>query len=176
MPAMATTAWAWPSAITIMMAILTCTSPATEKTFSITTMVTERSLMSRRKPASAAAVGRFRLAFLITTMTASLICSSPATWNGTSQHSKDCGGNFHTYCPPGEFPRTTNILYHNRGDGTFEDVSQRSGIAAKKGHGLGVAFADYDGDGFTDIFVANDGMQQYLFHNNGNGTFYGSWS
>jgi hypothetical protein len=88
-----------------------------------------------------------------------------------TQHSKDCGGNFHTYCPPGEFPRTTNILYRNRGDGTFEDVSQRSGIAAKKGHGLGVAFADYDGDGFTDIYVANDGMQQYLFHNNGNGTF-----
>ncbi len=87
------------------------------------------------------------------------------------QHSKDCGGNFHTYCPPGEFPRTTNILYHNRGDGTFEDVSVRSGIAAKKGHGLGVAFADYDGDGLTDIYVANDGMQQYLFHNNGNGTF-----
>jgi len=88
-----------------------------------------------------------------------------------TQHSKDCGGNFHTYCPPGEFPRTTNILYHNRGDGTFEDVSVRSGIAAKKGHGLGVAFADYDGDGLTDIYVANDGMQQYLFHNNGNGTF-----
>ena len=88
-----------------------------------------------------------------------------------TQHSKDCGGNFHTYCPPGEFPRTTNILYHNRGDGTFEDVSERSGIAAKKGHGLGVAFADYDGDGFTDVYVANDGMQQYLFHNNGNGTF-----
>jgi hypothetical protein len=88
-----------------------------------------------------------------------------------TQHSKDCGGEFHTYCPPGEFPRTTNLLYHNRGDGTFEDVSVRSGIAAKKGHGLGVAFADYDGDGFTDIFVANDGMQQYLFHNNGNGTF-----
>ena len=88
-----------------------------------------------------------------------------------TQHSKDCGGNFHTYCPPGEFPRTTNILYHNRGDGTFEDVSVRSGIAAKKGHGLGVAFADYDGDGLIDIYVANDGMQQYLFHNNGNGTF-----
>jgi enediyne biosynthesis protein E4 len=88
-----------------------------------------------------------------------------------TKHSKDCGGNFHTYCPPGEFPRTTNLLYHNRGDGTFEDVSVPSGIAAKKGHGLGVAFADYDGDGFTDIYVSNDGMQQYLFHNNGNGTF-----
>jgi hypothetical protein len=47
----------------------------------------------------------------------------------------------------------------------------RSGIAAKKGRALGVAFADYDGDGFSDIYVSNDGMQQYLFHNNGNGTF-----
>jgi enediyne biosynthesis protein E4 len=88
-----------------------------------------------------------------------------------TRHSKDCGGNFHTYCSPEEFPATTNILYHNNGDGTFADVSQRSGIAAKKGRALGVAFADYDGDGLTDIFVANDGMQQYLFHNNGNGTF-----
>jgi hypothetical protein len=88
-----------------------------------------------------------------------------------TKHSKDCGGNYHTYCPPEEFPATTSILYHNNGDGTFTDVSQRSGIAAKKGRALGVAFADYDEDGFTDIFVANDGMQQYLFHNNGNGTF-----
>jgi len=88
-----------------------------------------------------------------------------------TKHNKDCGGNYHTYCPPEEFPATTSILYHNNGDGTFTDVSQRSGIAAKKGRALGVAFADYDGDGFTDVFVANDGMQQYLFHNNGNGTF-----
>jgi enediyne biosynthesis protein E4 len=88
-----------------------------------------------------------------------------------TKHSKDCGGNYHTYCPPEEFPATTNILYHNNGDGTFTDVSKTSGIAAKKGRALGVAFADYDGDGFTDIYVANDGMQQYLFHNNGNGTF-----
>jgi hypothetical protein len=88
-----------------------------------------------------------------------------------TKHSKNCGGNYHTYCPPEEFPSTTSILYHNNGDGTFTDVSQRSGIAARKGRALGVAFADYDGDGFTDIFVANDGMQQYLFRNNGNGTF-----
>src|SRR6201984_3426541 len=87
------------------------------------------------------------------------------------KHSKTCGGERHTYCPPEEFPATTNILYHNNGDGTFTDVSQQSGIAAKKGRALGVAFADYDEDGFTDIFVANDGMQQYLFHNNGNSTF-----
>jgi hypothetical protein len=87
------------------------------------------------------------------------------------EKSKTCGSEKPTYCPPGEFPASTNILYHNRGDGTFEDVSVPSGIAAKKGHGLGVAFADYDGDGFTDIFVANDVTDQFLFHNNGNGTF-----
>ena len=88
-----------------------------------------------------------------------------------TQHSKTCGGAWRTYCPPGEFPGTTNLLYRNRGDGTFEDVSEKSGITAKKGRALGVAFADYDDDGRTDIFVSNDGMEQYLFHNNGNGTF-----
>src|SRR6201984_1136333 len=85
--------------------------------------------------------------------------------------SKTCGGAWRTYCPPPAFPATTNVLYRNRGDGTFENVSVKSGISAKKGRALGVAFADYDQDGFTDIFVANDGMQQYLYHNNGDGTF-----
>ena len=87
------------------------------------------------------------------------------------EKSKTCGANDSTYCPPGEFPAVSNVLYHNRGDGTFEDVSVPSGIASVKGHGLGVAFADYDRDGFTDIFVANDVTDQFLFHNNGNGTF-----
>ena len=86
-------------------------------------------------------------------------------------HNKDCGGVFHTYCPPAEYPMTTNILYHNNGDGTFTDVSKASGIAAKKSRSLGVAFNDYDNDGYADIMVANDAMQEYLFHNNRNGTF-----
>ena len=88
-----------------------------------------------------------------------------------ADHNKVCGGDWHTYCPPNVFPATTCLLYRNRGDGTFEDVSARAGFTAKKGRALGAAFADYDGDGFTDIFVSNDGMQQYLFHNNGDGTF-----
>ena len=88
-----------------------------------------------------------------------------------TQHSKICGNEWQTYCPPAEFPQTTSILYRNRGDGTFEDVSQHSGIAALKGRALGVCFADYDDDGFTDVFVSNDGMRQFLFHNNGDGTF-----
>jgi enediyne biosynthesis protein E4 len=87
------------------------------------------------------------------------------------KRSKLCGMTVRQYCPPGEFPPATNILYHNRGDGTFEDVSVKSGVAAKKGHSLGVAFADYDGDGFTDIFVANDVVEQFLFRNNHDGTF-----
>jgi hypothetical protein len=86
-------------------------------------------------------------------------------------HSKFCGSAFRMYCPPGDFPATTNLLFRNRGDGTFEDVSVRSGIAGKKGRSLGVAFADYDDDGYADIFVANDGMEQFLFHNNSDGTF-----
>jgi len=89
----------------------------------------------------------------------------------TVANSKTCGNENAMYCPPTEFPAISNILYHNRGDGTFEDVSVPSGIAARKGHSLGVAFADYDGDGFTDIFVASDVTNQFLFHNNGNGTF-----
>lgn len=88
-----------------------------------------------------------------------------------TKHSKSCGAEWHTYCPPEEFPVTTNILYHNNGDGTFTDVSQKSGIANSKGRALGLAFADYDEDGFTDVFVSNDGMRQFLFHNNGNGRF-----
>jgi hypothetical protein len=86
-------------------------------------------------------------------------------------HNKICGTSPRIYCSPSEFPAVSSILYRNRGDGTFEDVSARSGIGAKKGKALGVAFADYDDDGFADIAVANDGMEQFLFHNNGNGTF-----
>ena len=88
-----------------------------------------------------------------------------------TKHNKTCGGVWKTYCPPATFPAATNILYHNNGDGTFTDVSHSSRISLKKGRSLGVAFADYDGDGYPDIFVSNDGMEEFLFHNNRNGTF-----
>jgi hypothetical protein len=77
---------------------------------------------------------------------------------------------FRAYCHPDNYDGVTNILYHNNGDGTFTDVSAKAGIANPNGKGLGVSFADYDNDGFTDIFVANDSVQCFLYHNNGNGT------
>ena len=78
---------------------------------------------------------------------------------------------YRAYCHPDNFEPVTNILYHNQGDGTFADVSSKSRLDASSGKGLGVALADYDDDGFVDVYVANDSVQSFLFHNNGNGTF-----
>jgi len=75
------------------------------------------------------------------------------------------------YCHPRFFDGLANTLYHNRGDGTFEDVSVKSAIASQIGKGMSVAFADYDGDGLTDVFVTNDKLPNFLFHNLGNGKF-----
>jgi enediyne biosynthesis protein E4 len=78
---------------------------------------------------------------------------------------------YRAYCHPDNFDGTTDLLYHNNGDGTFSDVSAKAGIQRFVGKGLGVSFADYDNDGFMDIYVANDSVQSFLFHNNGDGTF-----
>ena len=78
---------------------------------------------------------------------------------------------YRAYCHPDNYDGVTNILYHNNGDGTFTDVSEKAGIANPNGKGLGVSFAYYDGDGYSDIFVANDSVQCFLYHNNRNGTF-----
>jgi enediyne biosynthesis protein E4 len=74
------------------------------------------------------------------------------------------------YPGPLSYPPLQSILYHNNGDGTFSDVTAKAGVT-KKGRAMGVLSADYDDDGWPDLFVANDAMQNYLYHNNGNGTF-----
>jgi hypothetical protein len=75
-------------------------------------------------------------------------------------------------CPPTVFPTVTHRLYRNNGDGTFTDISERSGVAAAPAApGLGVLLADLDGDGRLDIYAANDMKPAYLFHNQGGGRF-----
>jgi tetratricopeptide (TPR) repeat protein len=81
------------------------------------------------------------------------------------------GKGLRTYCLPDRYDGLPNQLFRNNGDGTFADVSQASGVAAHIGKGMGVAIADYDDDGFTDVFVANDTLPNFLFHNNGRGGF-----
>ena len=66
----------------------------------------------------------------------------------------------------------TDLLFHNRGDGTFEEVSTKAGVHDPgKLHGMGVVWGDYDNDGWPDLYVTNDGGWSYLYHNRGNGTF-----
>jgi hypothetical protein len=72
---------------------------------------------------------------------------------------------------PLDYPGEPPNLFQNRGDGSFADVSIPSGVAVRAGTGMGVTCADYDNDGSTDIFVANDEMQNFLFHNQGGGKF-----
>jgi hypothetical protein len=83
----------------------------------------------------------------------------------------DSGRGIRVYCHPKWFAPVAVSLFRNRGDGTFEDVSVRSGIAAHKGRGMGVGIADYDADGLPDFYVANDKLPSVLFHNRKGGTF-----
>src|SRR5207302_1074650 len=71
---------------------------------------------------------------------------------------------YRAYCHPDYFKPIAPLVYHNDGNGHFTEISQKIGLA-KAGKGLGVALADYDRDGKVDLFVANDSMLEFLFHN-----------
>ena len=75
------------------------------------------------------------------------------------------------YPGPLDYEGETNRLFHNNCDGTFTDVTEKSGIGAFIGRTMGVTAADYDGDGWDDIYVANDRTENFLFHNKHDGTF-----
>jgi hypothetical protein len=75
------------------------------------------------------------------------------------------------YCHPKFYKELPNQLFLNNGDGTFTDVSAKAGIRSHLGKGMAVGIADYDGDGLPDIFVANDKLFNFLFHNKGNSRF-----
>jgi hypothetical protein len=87
-----------------------------------------------------------------------VFCGAPAT-------------NARMYCHPLNYAPLESVLYHNNGNGTFTDVSAKAGIAGHRGSGLGVVIGDYDDDGWPDIFVANDSMPNFLYHNEGRGIF-----
>ncbi len=74
------------------------------------------------------------------------------------------------YCGPQVYEPETHRLFHNRGDGTFEDATLAAGVHAAAGNGLGVVAADYDADGSVDLYVANDLMANFLWRNQGDGT------
>ena len=76
-----------------------------------------------------------------------------------------------TNCPPSVYHGSPDMLYHNNGDGTFTNVTSAAGIFQPEGKNLSVGAADYDNDGWPDLFVANDGLNAYLYHNEHNGTF-----
>ena len=79
--------------------------------------------------------------------------------------------NLRAYCEPDNFPAQSDTLYRNNGDGTFTDVTKSAGIYNTTGKGLGVVWGDYNNDGASDIYIANDSTENLFYRNNGDGTF-----
>ena len=99
-----------------------------------------------------------------------LVVSNYTTW--TPQTDRRCTvTGVEYYCSPTFYPRATHRLYRNLGHGRFEDVTEKSGFAASPGKGMGISIADFNDDGYQDVFIANDTEPNSLFINKGNGTF-----
>ena len=99
-----------------------------------------------------------------------LFVSNYVSWNPNREPA--CGSpQFRQYCHPDNYAGLPNQYFHNNGDGTFTDLSVSSGIAASIGKGMGIAFADFNRDGLTDVFVANDSVRNFLFQNLGGNKF-----
>lgn len=99
-----------------------------------------------------------------------LIVSNYCDW--TPGEDPICGGlndRDRSYCHPDKYRAEPILLYHNNGDGTFADVTAQAGLSKVLGKGMGIAVADYDGDGLPDIFIANDNDRNLLMHNLGGG-------
>ena len=94
-----------------------------------------------------------------------------ANFSAASRRTCTIGYDVATSCRPSVYGGTPAVLYHNNGDGTFTNVTKAAKIFQPKGVNLSVEAADYDNDGWPDLFVANDGIEAYLYHNNHNGTF-----
>ena len=163
--------WESQPATTTMTGTLTCTSPTTVGTYSIATTAKGLSATVTEHAGVAAAGWSVSAGFFDYDNDGLLDLFVGRYLDWDIDRNILCGVPFHAYCRPDRFNGVTNLLFHNEGDGRFRDISQRAGIAAATGKAMGVAFNDYDHDGFTDIFVSNDGMEQFLFRNKGDGSF-----
>ena len=91
-----------------------------------------------------------------------------------TDHPISCGENkpgYRAYCHPDSFSGSSPRLYHNNGDGTFTDVTRKAGLVNNDGKSLAVLLSDLNNDGWPDIFIANDTQRNFLYLNNGDGTF-----
>jgi len=99
-----------------------------------------------------------------------LIVSNYTEWTPATDRRCQMGSK-ETYCSPTMFKAVPARLYHNLGNGHFEDVTESSGIGRALGKGMGIAIADFNDDGLMDVFIANDTERNFLFINQGDGTF-----
>ncbi len=100
-----------------------------------------------------------------------LVVSNYTTWTAQTDH-RCSAADVEYYCDPRLYYKSVpSRLYHNLGHGKFEDVTEKSGFGAAAGKGMGISIADFNGDGFQDVFIANDTEQNFLFINKGDGTF-----
>jgi enediyne biosynthesis protein E4 len=94
-----------------------------------------------------------------------------ADFGANSKRSCTIGYGIRTSCRPQAYQGTPAVLYHNNGDGTFTNVTKAAKLSHLKGYNLSVGAGDYDNDGWPDLFVANDGIEAFLYHNDHDGTF-----
>jgi hypothetical protein len=100
-----------------------------------------------------------------------LYVANYVTWSIEKDLFCTLDGKSKSYCTPESYKGQSGTLYRNRGDGTFEDVTEKAGLKNPSAKGMGVALLDFDGDGWPDLFIANDTQPNRLYRNNGNGTF-----
>ena len=100
-----------------------------------------------------------------------LIVANYVQWSIESDLYCTLDGKSKSYCTPESYKGTSVRLWHNRGDGTFEDVTTKAGLGDPTSKTLGIAILDYDNDGWPDLLLSNDTQPNKLYRNNGNGTF-----